>query len=260
MPTMQVNGAILYYIEMGQGVPIIFVHPPVLTSVSFSAQLRELSQQYRTIAFDIRGHGKSPSSNEPLSYPLIASDMKELMNGLGIDRAFLCGYSTGGSIVLEFLLHYPERAFGGIVVSGLSEVHDLRLKALMLLGATMAKFRAMRTLSLGLAWSNAEPGTFRETFKDAQSGSGENAEQYYRYGLTYNCTDQLSEIKQPVLLVFGSKDKGFRSYAELLHQRLPQNQLVYIQNVKHQIPTKAVVPFHQVMTEFMNKTQTQVNS
>ncbi|GMA59568.1 hypothetical protein GCM10025859_59350 [Alicyclobacillus fastidiosus] len=121
MPTKMINGVNLYYIARGQGVPIILIHPPVLTSISFAAQLQELSKEYRTIAFDIRGHGKSQGSKDAISYPLIASDIKELMNSLQIDKAYLCGYSTGGSVVLEFLLRYPDRAYGGIVVGGISE-------------------------------------------------------------------------------------------------------------------------------------------
>ncbi|QSO48257.1 alpha/beta fold hydrolase [Alicyclobacillus mengziensis] len=252
MSTMTVNGVSLYYVVKGQGIPIILIHPPVLTSISFAAQLRELSQECQTIAFDIRGHGKSQESAKPVTYPLIASDMKELMSGLGIEKAFLCGYSTGGSIVLEFLLRYPERAYGGIIVSGISEVHDLRLKTRMLLGMVVAKLGAMRTLALSLAWSNSERSMFWKTFQDAKKGNNQNAAEYYRYSLTYNCTDQLSEIKSPVLLVYGDKDKGFHSYGQLLHRLLPHNEFVYIRDVKHQIPSKAATAFHEVVKKFID--------
>lgn len=252
MPTMRINGVSLYYTVKGQGIPIVFIHPPVLTTISFSAQLRELSKEYQTIAFDIRGHGKSERSKEPVTYPLIASDIKELMNGLCIDKAFICGYSAGGSIALEFLLRFPERAYGGIVVSGLSEVHDLRLKLRMSLGMAVAKLGAIRMLALSLAWSNSKPSMFWRVFKDARLGDSKNAAQYYRYSLSYNCTDRLPEIQHPILLVYGVKDKEFYSYAQLLHQHLPQNELVYITNVKHQIPSKAAEDFHHVITHFID--------
>lgn len=253
MPRMTVNKVNLYYIAKGQGIPIVFIHPPVLTSISFAPQLRELSKLYQTIAFDIRGHGKSDGSIEPITYPLIASDIKELMNSLRIEKAFLCGYSTGGSIVLEFLLRHPERAYGGIVVSGLSEVHDMRLKARMSLGMAVAKLGGLRTLALSLAWSNSERSMFWEAFKDAKMGNSENAEQYYRYALTYNCTDELSKIQCPVLLVYGNKDQGFHSYGQLLHKYLPHNDLVYIRDVKHQIPSKAASSLQHAVTQFIGQ-------
>jgi pimeloyl-ACP methyl ester carboxylesterase len=253
MSKINIDGVSLYYVVKGQGVPIILIHPPVLTSISFAAQLRELSTKYKTIAFDVRGHGKSDGSKEPVTYPLIASDINALMNGLGIEKAFLCGYSTGGSIVLEFLLRYPERAYGGIVVSGISEVHDLQLKARMSFGMIIARLGAIQALALGLAWSNSERSMFWKTFQDAKLGNNQNAEQYYRYSLRYNCTEQLSRIEHPVLLVYGEKDKGFHSYGNLLHRLLPQNEFVCIQNVTHQIPSKAVSAFHQAIIQFIDK-------
>lgn len=252
MTMIRIHGVNLYYITKGQGIPIIFVHPPILTSTSFSAQLRGLSKQYQIIAFDIRGHGKSSPSKATVTYSLIASDIKELMNALQIDKAFLCGYSTGGSVVLEFLLLYPDRAHGGIIIGGISEVHDVRLKVRIALGMLLAKWGAMKTLAFSLAWSNSERRMRWKTFQDAQLGNSENAEQYYRYSLKYHCTDQLPQIRRPVLLVYGEKDKGFHSYGKLLHELLPQNEFIVIRDVKHQIPSKASRQLHQAITHFVN--------
>jgi pimeloyl-ACP methyl ester carboxylesterase len=44
-----------------------------------------------------------------------------------MEKAFICGYSTGGSIALEFLLTAPERALGGVVIGGISEVRNRQL-------------------------------------------------------------------------------------------------------------------------------------
>jgi pimeloyl-ACP methyl ester carboxylesterase len=49
------------------------------------------------ITFDIRGHGKSQYSNKPLTFPLIVEDIKLLLDHLEVEKAFICGYSTGGS-------------------------------------------------------------------------------------------------------------------------------------------------------------------
>jgi hypothetical protein len=74
-------------------------------------------------------------------------------------------------------------------------------------------------------------------YKDATHGHPRNWHEYYKYSLMYNCTDRLGEIKQPVLLLYGSKDRHFHRYARLLHNGLANSQL-YTVNEKHQIPTK----------------------
>ncbi len=250
---MSIHGVEIYYTVQGEGIPIIFVHPPVLSSTSFIFQIRELSTKFRVIAFDIRGHGKSQASQESLTYPIIVADMEELMNGLGVDKAYLCGYSTGGSIVLEFLLEHPDRAYGGILIGGISEIHDFRLKARIFLGISLSTLGAFRILALLLAWSNSIPSIFWRTFQDAKRGNSKNAEQYYRYSLTYDCTKQLPKINIPILLLYGEQDKGFHSYGHLLHESLPKNELVFIGHVKHQIPTKATSQLHDEIVRFIDK-------
>lgn len=258
--TLTINGVRIHYIMRGEGTPIIFVHPPVLSSTSFMPQIRALSDHYTTIALDIRGHGKSQASERPLTYSLITADIHELMNQLNIEKAFLCGYSTGATVVLDFLLAHPERAYGGILVGGMSEVHDLRLKVRIAMGIVLTKLGAIQPLALGITWSNSQPRLFWETFLDAKQGNSKNVEQYYRCSLSYNCTNQLSGIRVPMLLIYGERDKGFHSYARQIHQRVPQSELLFIPNVKHQIPSKAVVPFHQALTRFISRHSQAHNS
>ncbi|MEH7385684.1 alpha/beta hydrolase, partial [Bacillus sp. JJ1521] len=71
-----------------------------------------------------------------------------LLDYLGIDKAFLCGYSSGGSIVFEFLQSYSERAFGGIVISGMSEVSDWYLEKRISLARLLSKPRMIGLLGL----------------------------------------------------------------------------------------------------------------
>ena len=250
--TYEIDGVALFYEMRGQGTPIVFIHPPVLSSISFAHQIEYLAHRFTTVRFDIRGHGRSGPSRTPLTYPLIVDDIRQLMNHLQIEKAYLCGYSTGGSIVLEFLLAHPARALGGILIGGISEVHDLRLRTRIHLGMAFAKMRAIRTLALSLAWSNSDSRSlFRQTYQDSKRGDGQNAAQYYQYSLRYNCTDRLSAIRLPVLLVYGDKDRGFHSYARLLFQRLSNSELSFVPGVKHQVPTKASDELNERIVHFV---------
>jgi pimeloyl-ACP methyl ester carboxylesterase len=252
MSFIDIDGRSLYYTEQGKGTEIIFIHPPVLTSKNFKYQLDGLSSNFRAIAFDIRGHGKSQPSNKPVTYPLIVEDIKYLMDKLSIEKAFICGYSTGGSVVLEFLLNYPERALGGIVIGGMSEVMDQPLKNKISIGLLLAKLRAIGTIALANSQTNSKNLIhFFESFKYARKSNAKNVEQYYRYSLEYSCTDQLGKIDLPVLLVYGQKDKPFHPYAEMLHERLPKSELFIIPNVDHRIPTKASKELNELIKQFM---------
>jgi len=255
MPKAEINGYHMHYIDRGEGTAIVFIHPPVLTSLNFQYQIQHLSAYFRTIAFDIRGHGRSEASREKITYSLIVEDIKHLLDRLKIEKAFLCGYSTGGSVVLEFLLTYPDRALGGIVIGGISEVGDKRLRNKITIGRIFSRIGAVGTIALSVAWSQAKtnPSLIRVLFNDAKKGNGKNAAQYYQSSLIYNCSAQLGEIRHPVLLVYGEKDRLFHPYAKLLRQRLPKSELIFIKNASHQIPTKRANELNELILQFIRQ-------
>ena len=113
------------------------------------------SKNFRVITFDIRGHGRSQYSAQSITYSLIVEDIKNILDYLGIDKAFLCGYSTGGTIVFEFLQSYSDRAFGGIVISGMSEVSDWYLEKRISLASLLSKPRIIGLLGLAISWGNS---------------------------------------------------------------------------------------------------------
>jgi pimeloyl-ACP methyl ester carboxylesterase len=252
VPFLKTDDVSLYFSVQGEGVPIVFIHPPVLTSKNFKYQVEELSKHFQVITFDIRGHGKSGFSKVPLTYPIIVEDIKRLLDHLHIHKAFLCGYSTGGSIVLEFSLKNSDRVLGGIVVSGMSEVRIGTLKDKLSLGKSLAAQDAVPIIALSVSKTNSQnKEMFRELFSSCLQTNARNAEQYYHSSLEYNCTDLLDNIDTPILLVYGKKDKQFHPYAKLLQKKLRHSELIFVKQVKHQIPTKAYKELNQLIKEFI---------
>ncbi|MGG1679469.1 alpha/beta fold hydrolase [Neobacillus sp. NRS-1170] len=255
MPILEVDESSLYYSVKGNGIPIIFIHPPVLTSTNFIYQIEELSRYFQVITFDIRGHGRSPFSIKPVTYPLIVEDIKKLMNHLGIKQAFLCGYSTGASILLEFLLStLTGHILGGIIISGMSEVSDWRLKNRILLAKNLLKIGALPALAWSISKSNSDTEElFEKILLEAKKGDARNILQYYDYSLDYNSSNQLERINKPISLIYGEKDKPFFRYAKQLHSKLPQNEITFVDGIKHQLPTKAAGELNKIIYQFIEK-------
>ncbi|PLS07075.1 alpha/beta fold hydrolase [Neobacillus cucumis] len=253
MPLLEVDESTLYYTVKGEGIPVIFIHPPVLTSINFIYQAEYLSRYFQVITFDIRGHGRSSFSRKPITYPLIVEDVKILMDHLDIKQAFLCGYSTGASILLEFLLSTSKgRALGGIIISGMAEVSDWRLKNRIKLAKNMAKIGALPALAWSISNSNSNTKELCERMlKEAKKGDALNISQYYDYSLKYNCSNQLENITLPISLIYGEEDKPFYPYAQQLHRNLPHNELTFVEGIKHQVPTKAASKLNHVIDQFI---------
>lgn len=154
---------------------------------------------------------------------------------------------------MEYLLTCSDRALGGIVISGMSEVRDKYLKQKISLGISLANKDAVPILALSISWSNSNTGKlFNEMFNDALKGDARNIGQYYHYSLHYNCTNQLEKINLPILLIYGKKDKPLHHYANLLHEKLPCTELKFIEHAKHQIPTKAANGLNESIKRFIH--------
>jgi pimeloyl-ACP methyl ester carboxylesterase len=254
MPIAHVNGTALHYHVKGTGLPVVFIHPPLINSAIFRYQQVQLSDEYKVITFDVRGHGFSAHSEIPVTYPLIVEDIAALLDELEIPQAVLCGYSAGGSIVLEALLEAPHRFVGGIVASGMSEVNDLWLKSKIKLGELMSAPLAIRLLNLGISFGNADMGlTFRNLHNEARHGNIDNIRQYMGCSLRYNCTDRLHYIRQPMLLMAGEHDMRFRIYAKTILNQVPHADTAVVKDAGHYLFTKNYAETHAHLRRWLDR-------
>ncbi len=112
---VQTNGLRMYYETRGTGTPIILIHGGLETCRMWDPVVPSLAMNYQVIAPDSRGHGRSDNPTGQFSYPLMAADMVQLIQALGLDRPFVAGYSDGGQVALEMAIAYPGLARGYLV-------------------------------------------------------------------------------------------------------------------------------------------------
>jgi 3-oxoadipate enol-lactonase len=72
-------------------------------------QVGPLSERFRLLRYDLRGHGRSEVPPGPYSIADLGGDLLALMDELGIERAPLCGLSIGGMISMWVAARAPER-------------------------------------------------------------------------------------------------------------------------------------------------------
>ena len=115
---VDVEGGKLYYEAAGEGHPLVLIHDSVGNRTMWDGHFEELAKKYRVIRYDTRGYGKT--TTEPVSYSN-RQDLLDLLDHLGVDKAYLIGVSRGGQIAIDFTLEHPERVDALIpVAAGLS--------------------------------------------------------------------------------------------------------------------------------------------
>lgn len=108
----QINGITLAYSDQGSGLPVVFLHAFPFNRTMWEPQLACLSDRYRIITVDLRGHGESDAPFWRYSMDLFADDVKGLLDYLGIQQAVLVGLSMGGYLMFALHRKYRERITG----------------------------------------------------------------------------------------------------------------------------------------------------
>jgi 3-oxoadipate enol-lactonase len=107
----------LRYSEAGQGTPVVLLHGFPLSGACWQQQQRQLSDRYRVIAPDLRGHGRSPAPLGVYEMDLMARDVLALLDALLIEKAVIMGHSMGGYVSLAAWKLAPERFLALVLIA-----------------------------------------------------------------------------------------------------------------------------------------------
>ncbi|MDA0815481.1 MAG: alpha/beta hydrolase [Chloroflexi bacterium] len=117
--TVTINGLRLHYVDYGGPHPdahtVVLLHGLTSAWGAMRRVAEGLTNEYRVVALDQRGHGESEWS-APDSYTTDAylSDLHQFIDHLGLDRVILIGQSMGGHHTIAFTARHPERLLASI--------------------------------------------------------------------------------------------------------------------------------------------------
>nr|WP_269448674.1 alpha/beta hydrolase [Metabacillus kandeliae] len=248
----------LHYELKGSGHPIVFIHPTGMGLKTFSYQ-EVLSNTSKVLTYDMRGNGLSNSGSVPVTISLLAEDLLYLLDGLGIQRAVVVGYSNGGAIAQEFALAYPDRTRGLVLIGGFPEVNTELLKMEFLLGISISGFGGLPLLAAGISKAHAPNEKIFSSLYDSFIRTDPYIlHQMYKKTFHYKSTDRLHTLACPLLLVYGAKDHYIHSYDSLFKMHVKNTVSVYISGAKHEVPTKNPAELNAILRRFMEKLEQQV--
>lgn len=115
MPYVQCNGADLYYEDEGEGTPVVLLHGVLHSLRFFEPQLAGLSDEYRTVAVDFRGHGRSEKTELGHTVAQYARDIHTLLEQRDVDDGVLVGWSLGALVSWEYVDQFGTDRIRGLV-------------------------------------------------------------------------------------------------------------------------------------------------
>lgn len=248
MPTVRTNDVETYYEHRGNGPPIVFVHGAILDHAQWEPQIDRLSDEHTTIAYDVRGHGRTGGSErESYSIDLFADDLDALLAALDVERPVLCGLSMGGCIAQVYAATHPER-IAGLVLAGTFtpdlSTWDERIQMTVLRAVVpLVRLVGYERVQRAMAW-------IHERFNRGASGDYEAVERIQAEApkmetnefakMVGSLTDfpettiDVSAIAVPTLVLYGENEPGFvRRQARKLGTEIPNASVQEVPDAGH---------------------------
>jgi pimeloyl-ACP methyl ester carboxylesterase len=253
------DGCDLYYEEVGEGVPILLVHPAGSTASTWGAAAEELARIGRVIVYDRRGYARS--GGEPArSISTHTADAAAILEYLRTPPAVVVGTSAGAAIAVDLAVRRPDLVRVVIAhefpwrftrhVPSLSQVAALaKIGSLVLRGrqtdAAEALSRSAYTYRDGRSAWDAFPQEWRRAGR--QNARAALADFRNSIG-DYPSAADLATVEIPVMCSYGerSRDNMFRLVRSLA-SAIPTARTHQIEGAGHAAPFDATTNFVQLI-------------
>ncbi|MDP1793472.1 MAG: alpha/beta hydrolase [Acidimicrobiales bacterium] len=215
------DGATIHGVEIGEGRPIVLLHGVTLSVATWPYQLRKLSEDYRVIALDARGHGDTECNIAGATMGRLASDVAQVMSHLDLRDAIVVGHSMGGMMTQQMCLDFPDlakdRIAGTILLStaaapAASFPGGPRLGRQMRGGRYAGKGRTVPPAEIGYALArlalgaHPDPRFVAHTRDMSGAVPAHIAGEVLPFVVGFDVRSRLKDYPVPALVISGSRD------------------------------------------------------
>ena len=198
---IELSDMTMHYAVYGdQGYPLILVHGNGGSKDSLKEAAEYLASDYKVYVIESRCHGQS-SDPGVISYDLMAKDIKEFIEALGLEKPYLMGHSDGGINALTVAYTYPE-LLGGFISCGANSTPDT--------------FKFYFPLGVRI-YNLMEPNKLNDMMLTLPQMNSE----------------LLSKITCPAYIVAGEYDIMWLSDSVFIHESIPGSKIAIIKGANH---------------------------
>ncbi|WP_149208142.1 alpha/beta fold hydrolase [Flavobacterium johnsoniae] len=261
----------LYVKDYGKGKPVILIHGWPLSNEMWEYQIDFLvKNNYRVIAYDRRGFGKSSQPWDGYDYDTLSDDLSEIIEQLELENVTLVGFSMGGGEVVRYFSRHQGK---GIAKAALiSSIIPFLLKTednpegrpKEKTEATAASIHEDRIgfldnfgkIFFGVNIINKPLSTpLLEYYRDLCSAASPRATLQCAESLnTTDFRDELHTIKVPTLIIHGTDDKNvpIEVSSEKTAKAIQNNTFIVYEGAPHGLFYTEKDKLNKDLLEFLN--------
>ncbi|MGE0241579.1 MAG: alpha/beta fold hydrolase [Parvibaculaceae bacterium] len=230
----------------GEGPPLFMIHGIGASRHSWDGLVRELSGAFRCIAYDLRGHGRSPMAPTPFTLADLVEDLEALRAELGIARAHFIGHSLGGMIGPAYARRYPQHVETlGLLSTAAGRTQEDSAKVKAVVAAMEQKGIEPVLQTLKDRWFTPEfgerrPDVIANRLKQVIDTDAQVFLNVFHIYAETEMAPWLKEIACPALVLTGEFDGGCPPRLnEFIAGELPRSELVVLEGLRHAILLEA---------------------
>jgi 3-oxoadipate enol-lactonase len=237
------------------GDKMVLIHGLFLNSDCWQEQLNIFESDFNILRFDLRGHGRTTKPKKRFTIRNYVDDMFALLQHLNWnENLFIVGHSLGGMIALVYGLENPTHVKKMVVADSfwfisqeaitdvLGRINSSKLENF----AKGISVRGLTPYKEETAEYVAKLVTDHMTKKDCLRATAASA--------GFNICENLRSLNTPVLVLVGKKDITTPVWAsEMIHEWLPQSELVIIPDAGHLTILDHSQEFNDLVVTFWNK-------
>lgn len=250
MPVLDRDGTHIFYEVAGP----LNERPPLLLSHGYSASgqmwepnLPALARERHVITWDLRGHGRSDSPDDPAQYSeaLSVQDMAALLDLLEAPRAVVGGLSLGGYLSLAFYVRFPERVAALVLCdTGPGYRRD----------EARAEWNARERIAAGFEQRGLDAlGTSPEVGASSRASAAGLARAARGLLSQHDARviDTLATISVPTLVLVGANDTPYLAAADMMSSRIPGATRVVLEGAGHSANIDRPEEFNRALLAFL---------
>jgi pimeloyl-ACP methyl ester carboxylesterase len=250
MPFLNRDGVNIYYEDRGNGPAVLLSHGYSASARMWAGQMEALSDRYHLIAWDMRGHDRSDSPDNPAlySHEATVADMAAILDACGARRAVIGGLSLGGFMSLAFNLAHPDRVAALMLFdTGPGYKKDGPRNEWNKMTGSTAK--ALETKGLAAVGASAEVSVARHRSAQglAHAARGMLAQSDGRV------IQSLPSIKVPTLVLAGATDVQFLAATDYMAAKIPGAEKVILEGAGHAANIDQPEAFNQAVRAFLDR-------
>lgn len=258
MPFINVNQLeIFYYDNKLEGIPLVFIHGWLGSSLEWRYQLYHFNFKNHIILLDLPGFGKSDKPNKVYSIDFYTKQITNFLKLLKYNKIILIGHSLGGLIALDIVLKNPKLVKKLILISSTSGKSKSILENFIVFWLNFLFSFFYRTFLKKIIGKIISPEKqFRENSKLLKTAlklpKAVVLNTFKNMTCKFKLKEELGTISQPTMLIYGSEDRVIsKAVINELNDFIPNAEFFIIDKGSHRVMYDKNVKVNELIEQFI---------